>query len=191
MDTIEGYQADDSASTRLAVWALDLVLCAGASAGRRLRGLSREQDQLPTVATKAAGRVEVVVAANLTDEGRAYHSSYFEMLGEQGWPGLPRLARCSISPGWCGWRCCAAAIAEPEGDKAWISPLATALQHAHIIYLIGSLFVGIAFQSFVYMWMAIEIGLDAYCKRLGVREGKSAWGKTAVAAPGKLAARGA
>jgi len=24
----------------------------------------------------------------VTDKARAYHSSYFEMLGEQGWPGL-------------------------------------------------------------------------------------------------------
>jgi hypothetical protein len=75
-----------------------------------------------------------------------------------------------------------------EGDEAWIAPLATTLQHAHLIYLVGSLFVGIAFQSFVYMWMAIEIGLDAYCKRMGAGEKKSAWGKKPAPAPARVAA---
>jgi hypothetical protein len=47
-----------------------------------------------------------------------------------------------------------------NGDQAWISPLATALQHAHIVYLIGSLFVGIAFQPFAYLLVAVQIGFD-------------------------------
>ncbi|HEY0087004.1 MAG TPA: putative O-glycosylation ligase, exosortase A system-associated, partial [Allosphingosinicella sp.] len=47
-----------------------------------------------------------------------------------------------------------------DGADAWISPLATALQHAHIVYLIGSLFVGIAFQPFAYLLVAVQIGLD-------------------------------
>src|SRR3546814_1113931 len=33
-----------------------------------------------------------------------------------------------------------------RAEEQWIAPLATALQHGHIVYLVGSLFVGIAFQ---------------------------------------------
>jgi len=50
-----------------------------------------------------------------------------------------------------------------EGDDAWISPLATALQHCQLIYLVGSLFVGIAFQSFGWLILAIQIGFDVHC----------------------------
>jgi hypothetical protein len=58
------------------------------------------------------------------------------------------------------------------------------LQYAHLIYLIGSLFVGIAFQSFVYMWMGLQIGLDNYCRRLAREESKTAWtGRPALPAP--------
>jgi hypothetical protein len=32
-----------------------------------------------------------IAVKTVEDEGRAFHSSYFEMLGEQGWPGWPRL----------------------------------------------------------------------------------------------------
>jgi hypothetical protein len=52
-------------------------------------------------------------------------------------------------------------------QDAWIAPLATALQHGQIIYLVGSLFVAIAWQPFVYMLLGVQIGLDGY---LGQRE---------------------
>ena len=41
-----------------------------------------------------------------------------------------------------------------EGDDAWIAPLATALQNFQLIYLVGALFVGIAYQPFVYLMIA-------------------------------------
>ena len=53
-----------------------------------------------------------------------------------------------------------------EGDKAWIAPLATALQHFQIIYLIGSIFVGIAYQPFAWLMLAVQIGLDQHVTRL-------------------------
>jgi putative inorganic carbon (hco3(-)) transporter len=49
--------------------------------------------------------------------------------------------------------------------EAWIAPLASALQHGHIIYLVGALFIAIAFQPFVYMLLAAEIGLNSYVLR--------------------------
>ncbi len=57
-------------------------------------------------------------------------------------------------------------------DELWVGPLARALQHAQIVYLVGSLFVGIAFQPFVYMLIAMQISLDTYLAR---RRRESAW----------------
>ncbi|HEY5722200.1 MAG TPA: putative O-glycosylation ligase, exosortase A system-associated [Allosphingosinicella sp.] len=177
MDTIEGYQGDESASTRIAVWAWTWNYVQEHPLGGGFEAYRGNKISFQTTGTKAAGNVEVVVAANLTDEGRAYHSSYFEMLGEQGWPGF--LAWLALhATGLVRMEILRRRYRRSEGREAWIAPLATTLQHSHIIYLIGSLFVGIAFQSFVYMWMAIEIGLDAYCRKLGTGEAKSGWGKT-------------
>ncbi|MGC4250315.1 MAG: putative O-glycosylation ligase, exosortase A system-associated, partial [Sphingobium sp.] len=50
-------------------------------------------------------------------------------------------------------------------DEAWIAPLALALQQGHVVYMIGSLFVGIAYQPFIFMMLALQIGLDTYLAR--------------------------
>ena len=59
-----------------------------------------------------------------------------------------------------------------RSDEAWVAPLATALQNSQIIYLVGSLFVGIAFQTFFYMLIALQISLDTYLAR---RRTEAAW----------------
>jgi len=51
-----------------------------------------------------------------------------------------------------------------EGEQ-WIAPLASALQQAHIVYLIGALFLGIAFQPFIWMLVGVQIGFDTYVGR--------------------------
>jgi O-antigen ligase len=139
-----------------------------------------------TVAKKSAGNVEVVVAGKLTDEGRAYHSSYFEMLGEQGWPGF--LMWLSVHfVGLLRMEMLRRRYRRAGDDKQWIAGLATALQSAHLIYLVGSLFVGIAFQSFVYMWIAVEIGLDAYCRRTDGAGSRAPWTKRAAPIAARVA----
>jgi hypothetical protein len=57
-------------------------------------------------------------------------------------------------------------------DETWVAPLAIALQQGGTIYLAGSMFVGIAFQPFVYMLIAMQIGLDTYLAR---RRKEAAW----------------
>ena len=49
--------------------------------------------------------------------------------------------------------------------ESWQAPLATALQHAQLIYLLGSAFVGIAYQPFVLMLIGLQCGLWSYCAR--------------------------
>src|SRR3546814_15138847 len=72
-----------------------------------------------------------------------------------------------------------------RAEEQWISPLATALQHGHIVYMIGSLFVGIAFQTFIYMMLALEMGLSTYVRR---REQEAGW-RPLIARPAHVPAR--
>lgn len=90
-DTIQNYKADESASTRLAVWAWtweyvkEHPLGGGFEVYRQNRiryDIAQKGSADDPAATDAPSIKEIV------DEGRAFHSSYFEMLGEQGFPGL-------------------------------------------------------------------------------------------------------
>ena len=100
----------------------------------------------------------------ITDHGRAYHSAYFEMLGEQGYFGFFLWALLHLT---CFIRTEAIRrlYRTREGDEAWVSPFALALQQGHVIYMVGSLFVGIAYQPFIFMMLSLQIGLDTYWTR--------------------------
>jgi hypothetical protein len=57
------------------------------------------------------------------------------------------------------------AQADDGPDETWVAPFALALQQGHIVYMVGSLFVGIAYQPFIFMMLALQIGLDTYLTR--------------------------
>jgi hypothetical protein len=65
--------------------------------------------------------------------------------------------------------------------ETWIAPLASALQVAHLVYLLGGAFVGIAFQPFVFELIGAQIGLDTY---LGRKRRETAWRPMRAARPG-------
>lgn len=171
MGTISSHEEDESASTRVAVWTwtLDYVkdrpLGGGFDAYR-----SNSITYTKPVRQDLGGGVTTLEREQVTDEGRAYHSSYFEMLGEQGWPGLflwlllhglgvlqmERLRR----------RYMKRVEGDPASQDAWKAPLANALQQAQLVYLAGSLFIGIAYQPFVLMLIAVQCGLWSYLNRV-------------------------
>jgi putative inorganic carbon (HCO3(-)) transporter len=96
--------------------------------------------------------------------GRAFHSIYFEMLGEQGYPGLAifllltgvtfvklrRLAKKTRN--------------HPE--LGWIAGLADALQSGLAVFMISGAFVGIAFQPMYWYFIAMGVSLNAYMWRV-------------------------
>lgn len=108
----------------------------------------------------------------IVDQGRAFHSSYFEMLGEQGFPGLLMWLVIHLGGVWRMEYISRMYRKRNRPEEAWIAPLATALQNSQIIYLVGSLFVGIAFQTFFYMLIALQISFDSYLAR---RRKEAAW----------------
>ena len=115
---------------------------------------------------QVTGNTTTVEYKEVVDEGRAFHSSVFEMLGEQGWPGLAiwlalhglglwQMER--IQRRWRGL--------EDEAER-WIAPFAAALQMGAVIYLVGALFQGIAYQPVMLMLVGLQIGLHSYCQRI-------------------------
>ena len=173
METIQGYQADESANTRLAVWAWTLDYVQTHPFGGGFEAYRQNRINVQTVAEQTSGEVQMVSERSEADSGRAWHSAYFEMLGEQGWPGL-FLFLLIHGMGLARMELLRRRYRGREGDMAWVSPLATALQHFQLVYLVGALFVAVAFQPFIWMAIAAQIGLDRLVTRRE-REGRVAF----------------
>ena len=174
-DTIKDYKADESASTRIAVWAWTWEYVKEHPMGGGF-DVYRQNRIRYDIAQKADSdeviSVDMPAVKEVVDEGRAFHSSYFEMLGEQGFPGLIIWLMIQLGGVWRMEVLQRLYRKRNREDEGWVAPLANALQNAQIIYLVGSLFVGIAFQAFFFMLIALQIGLDTYLAR---RRKEAAW----------------
>jgi probable O-glycosylation ligase (exosortase A-associated) len=169
METIRDHRADQSASTRVAVWAWTWDYAKDNPFGGGFEAYRQNEVRVEKAASDGGA---AAAPTTYEEKSRAYHSSYFEMLGEQGYPGLALFLALHIS-GLIGMERLRRRYAKTRrGEEQWIAPLATALQHGHVIYLVGSLFVGIAFQPFIYMMIALQIGLATYVRR---REQQTSW----------------
>ena len=164
MGTIKTYQADESASTRLAVWQWTIDYARTHPFGGGFEAYRQNRIRYDTVRVEGSGAGTTVKRDLTVDQSRAYHSSYFEMLGEQGYPGLA-LWLLINAVGLVRMEVLRRRYRAADGDLAWAGRLATALQHAQLIYLLGGAFVGIAFQSFLFFLLAAQIGLDTYLAR--------------------------
>ena len=170
MATLGSPDGDESASTRVAVWewTLDYVEDNPWGGGfDAFRGNSFTYEMPIRTQTGGTTRIEY---RDVVDSGRAYHSAVFEMLGEQGWPGLTIWVWLHGLGLWHmerirrRWRARAGDGKASDGER-WQAPLATALQYAQAIYLVGSLFQGIAYQPYILMLLGLQCALHSYCKQ--------------------------
>ena len=184
MHTIENNKADQSASTRIAVWKWTLGYAADHPLGGGFDSFRGNRLVITTTDSQSSGGTTTMQSAQTVDQGRAFHSAYFEMLGEQGWPGLALWLTLQIS-----------GIVQLEGVQRRLrrSPdpqdkrdagLALALQQGHFVYLLGATFVGIAYQPFIYMLIGLQIALVQQVARR--RQGEDA---RTPARPGMTAPR--
>jgi probable O-glycosylation ligase (exosortase A-associated) len=172
MDTIKNYKADSSASTRIEVWKWTWDYVKEHPFGGGFNAYLQNKIRYEAVSVEDTGAVATQEETLILDKARAYHSAYFEMLGEQGFPGLflwlaiqaIGLFRMEVLRRRYSYQ-------GDDGEK-WIGKLAEALQHGQIIYLVGALFVGIAYQPFIFMLTGMQIGLDTYSRR---RSAEAAW----------------
>ena len=166
MNTIENHQSDQSAATRLAVWGWTLDYVKDHPLGGGFAAYLSNRVHVELKGQSGDGNNVSVATQDAFDKARAYHSSYFEMLGEQGWPGLFLWLWLMLSGLWQMERIRHRWKNRTALGDAWQAPLATALQQSLIVYMAGSLFVGIAFQPFCYMLIGLQCGLWSYLKRI-------------------------
>lgn len=174
-DTIKNYKADESASTRLAVWAWTWEYVKQNPMGGGFEIYRQNRIRYDIAQKENPGEpaaYDMPDVKEVVDQGRAFHSSYFEMLGEQGFPGLIMWLIIQLGGVWRMESISRMYRKRNREDETWVAPLATALQNSQIIYLVGSLFVGIAFQAFFFMLTALQISLDTYLTR---RRKEAAW----------------
>jgi probable O-glycosylation ligase (exosortase A-associated) len=164
METIKTYQADASASTRIEVWKWTIAYAKDHPLGGGFEAYRQNKIRYDKVKVAGEGASTTVETQLEVDSGRAYHSAYFEMLGEQGYPGLAIWLMIQVA-GLFRMEVVRRRYAGETGDLAWVSSLAAALQNAHFVYLLGATFVAVAFQPFIYMLVGAQIGLDTYLAR--------------------------
>ncbi|MFN6933984.1 MAG: DUF5935 domain-containing protein [Tsuneonella sp.] len=164
MSTLESHEEDTSASTRVAVWEWTIDYANSHPMGGGFDAYRGNSFTYKLPQRVGEGNTSSVRYVDHTDQGRAYHSAIFEMLGEQGWPGLGLWLWIHLLGLWQmerirrRWR-------DREGEgRQWQAPLAVALQFAQIIYLVGSLFQGIAYQPFVLTLIGVQCALWSWCR---------------------------
>ncbi len=186
METIRDHKSDQSASTRVAVWAWTWDYAKENPMGGGFEAYIQNSVRVEKAASAYDPNAPQNADPTVYEEhSRAYHSSYFEMLGEQGYPGLGLWLLLHLTGLVQMERLRRRYLKTRRAEEQWIAPLATALQNGHIVYMVGSLFVGIAFQPFIYMMLALEMGLSTYCRR---REQEAGW-RPLTARPAQVPAR--
>lgn len=158
MSTIETYNKDSSALGRLKVWEWTLKFTAENPLGGGFDSFLHNRIANVT----EDGTIQYYPEGRLV--GKAFHSVYFEVLGEQGFPGfvmyfsmiLIALAKLrKLKKKWA-----------KQPGMAWLVSLADALVSAILIFLAGGAFVGIAYQPFIFYMLGLTVAIDQYSARV-------------------------
>jgi putative inorganic carbon (hco3(-)) transporter len=165
MGTIATFQSDESASTRVAVWKWTIDYVKENPVGGGFNNYLQNSFSYRTVKKTGEDNLQQLDYQSVTDRGRAFHSSYFEMLGEQGYFGLFLWLAINFGTVFQSMRLYRRFKGATDTETRWISPFSLAMLQGHISYLVGSLFVGIAYQPFVFMLIALQIGATTYARR--------------------------
>lgn len=166
MATITAPGGDESASTRVAVWQWTLDYVDEKPFGGGFDAYRGNRFSYVMPVKQVTGNTTTVEYKEVVDEGRAFHSSVFEMLGEQGWPGLAIWLALHGLGLWQMERIQRRWRGRDDEAERWIAPFAAALQMGAVIYLVGALFQGIAYQPVMLMLVGLQIGLHSYCQRI-------------------------
>ena len=171
MATMVTAEEDESASTRVAVWEWTIDYAKEHPLGGGFEAYRANSFTYRMPQTTGEGNMTTTRFEEVVDEGRAYHSAIFEMLGEQGYPGLAAwlllqalgLIQMEVLRRRMRKRA--------DTQLEWLGHLAIALQYAQVIYLVGALFQGLAWQPFIMMLAALQIALVIYARRVDSPQG--------------------
>lgn len=154
MLTIVAPNEEGSAATRTSIWGWTLKFAKQYPLGGGFRVNRLNKIAFDTPVRDGTGAI--VRYQHHVDKARAFHSAYFEVLAEQGWPGL--ILYLSILIGTLiqlGAMMRKYRKADPE--ERWKHDLAQAIYRAIMIFMVGGAFTGIAYQTMLYMLVAIGI----------------------------------
>ena len=183
MATIAQPGGDESASTRVAVWNWTIDYASENPFGGGFDAYRGNSFTYEMPIKEETGNTTSIEYRDVTDEARAYHSAIFELLGEQGYPGLAIWLLLQGLGVWQMERIRKKWKGKDAENEAWISPLAASLQMASLIYIVGALFQGIAYQPVMLMIIGLQIGLNSYCKR--IESERAVLERSARASPGQ------
>jgi probable O-glycosylation ligase (exosortase A-associated) len=154
MSTISANPQDPSAQTRLLVWewTYNYVLAHPLGGGFDMYKIN------VLVHPFGAG------GSRLIERSRAFHSIYFEVLGEHGWIGLGLYLGIIF----CAFRSLryAARHARGQPNLLWVADMSSALQCSLLVFLFCGAFIGVAFQPFSYDLFAVAFSLREYVRRI-------------------------
>jgi putative inorganic carbon (hco3(-)) transporter len=154
VSTIGAYQTDSSAMVRILVWKWTLGFVASHPLGGGFVTYVINHVEVPGVGSEAGH----------TEFGRAFHSIYFEVLGEHGYPGIVIFLLLAGSSFVMLRR--VAREARPYPELQWVVGLSNALQSGLAVFLACGAFVGIAFQPMFWYFVSMGICLNAYMWRV-------------------------
>ena len=154
MSSTKEYQQESSALTRIQVWKWTLGFAVAHPFGGAFDSYRVNHIEMPPDEGHPGG---------YTMFGRAFHSIYFEVLGEQGWPGLAIFLYLGFGSILSLRRLNRRIKDNP--DLAWCGPMSDALQSGFVVFMSSGAFVGIAFQPMFWYFVSMAVCLREYVRR--------------------------
>jgi probable O-glycosylation ligase (exosortase A-associated) len=159
MSTITHYKQDSSAEGRILVWKWTLNFVKTHPFGGGFNAYVVDTIEFPASDDAPAYVVH----------GKAFHSMYFEMLGEHGYPGLGLFLTLLVATFLTLVRVALKCRKLPE--MAWCRDLAIAFMIGEVVLAVCGAFIGIAFQPEVYYVFAMTAMLASHVRTVERRVG--------------------
>jgi putative inorganic carbon (HCO3(-)) transporter len=147
---------EESANTRLLVWDWTIDLANRHPAGAGFNAYFGNR----FVWQDADGRESI-------QENRAFHSIYFEALGEHGWIGLT-IFIAIFAVFFLDMRRIRRKVRD-RPDLEWLGDLARALSQGMLIFMAGAAFIGVAYYPLHYYLFALAVSASAAMHRAAAR----------------------
>ena len=154
ISTIKDYSSESSALGRILVWKWTLGYVSTHPLGGGFNDFMIDKITFPPD----------VDGVSVVRKGIAFHSIYFEVLGEQGWPGLALFAAMIVLTLSTLQR--VAQLSRRVESLLWAKDLAYALQVSVVTLLACGAFIGIAFQPMLYYLFAIAACLRSHSRQI-------------------------
>ena len=158
MNSITSYQEDGSATERLVLWGISWRLA-----------LSR-----PLVGSGFTGPYSRVAVDTVEPGGpaRAVHSIWFELLGEQGFPGFVLWVGLSLMGVWHAMRVAHLTRGRPE--LAWAHDLGRMAQVSIVAYLVAGTFLSLSYWDYYWTLLVLLAATHGLVLRAGQPAGNLA-----------------